>query len=379
MAVSSGVVWTGSAPAVMAADGAREMPAGALERAAPSHAAMVDRAIRDVVLPRVGAFRARADRLADVTAAWCDGPGASAATAPPADPPAEVVDAFRAAATEWAGIEYLRFGPLRDANRVPRISFWPDPRGVVRRQVAKALADRDADLVADGGIARQSAAVQGLPAIEVLLDAPADVTSDANGYRCRLVAAMAANVAKLAGEVDVGWRSADGWAHRMRTAGPGNAAYHTDAEAAAELLKALLAGLQIVGEQEITPWIDAAQKRRAWAGLPFERSGLSQAYVASAVASLRELHQALRLDAVARKLGADGQSWIVGWLDNAYGTLTRDSAALRLPAVLAAEEAADIDHLRRVKFYSNGLRQIIGRQIAPGANLLIGFNDLDGD
>ncbi len=35
--------------------------------------------------------------------------------------------------------------------------------------------------------------------------------------------------------------------------------------------------------------------------------------------------------------------------------------------------------LRRLKFDANGLRQVITRELAPAADLVLGFNELDGD
>ncbi|MDX2288860.1 MAG: imelysin family protein [Hyphomicrobiaceae bacterium] len=352
--------------------------AGDIERVSgftAQHRAMVASAVDRAILPGVATFRAAAKNLQDRIDAWCASGDTPAV-------PADVTTAFREAALGFAAIAHLRFGPLRDDNRLPRLAFWPDPRGVVRRQTLKALAVADPNLTTRAGVAVQSAALQGLPALEVLLTLSAkEDPGNAGAFRCRFAAAIAANVATLAAEVDEGWRGPDGWAARILSPGADNATYRSEMESAAEVLKAYLAGWQIVGEQEVTPWIDAAQKGKSWAGLPFERSGLSKTYVEAQVRALDELSRALGLSVIASRLGREdaNSAWIENWIATATASLRRDSSVLALPADLAAKPGTDIDPLRRVKFYANGLRQVVGRQIAVAANVLIGFNDLDGD
>ncbi len=45
----------------------------------------------------------------------------------------------------WAGIEAVRFGPIIDNNNFERIFFWPDPKGIGIRQVAKLLRKEPVD------------------------------------------------------------------------------------------------------------------------------------------------------------------------------------------------------------------------------------------
>src|SRR3546814_4200550 len=65
--------------------------------------------------------------------------------------------------------EFLRFGPLVAANRYERIYFWPDPRGITLRQVQGLLGQADGSMPDAAGLATQSVALQGLPALEYVL------------------------------------------------------------------------------------------------------------------------------------------------------------------------------------------------------------------
>ncbi len=71
----------------------------------------------------------------------------------------DVVDA-------WFRIYFLRFGPLVEENRFERIYFWPDPRGVILRQVGALLGEADPESLDPDRLAEKSVAVHGLPALE---------------------------------------------------------------------------------------------------------------------------------------------------------------------------------------------------------------------
>jgi len=330
-------------------------------------------AVDQHIVPAYVALASSTRRLHEETQDWCR-------DAVPT-PPRAVLDAFRTAALDWARIEMIRFGPASQNNRLQRIAFWPDPRGVVRRQAGRALTSADETLATPGAIAAQSAAVQGLPALEIVLYADPAIVADKAAYRCRLASAIAGNVANLAQEIADGWRKADGWRQRMLAPGPENPAYRSDAEAVSELVRSLLTGLQIVRDQEILPRLKAVEASRTVAALPFVRSDLSKDYLLAGIGSLRALQEALRLDEVAARLGESepDKNWMKAWIASAQDVLVRDAAAFEPLSTAAPEGRADIKALRQAAFFSNGLRQIIGRELAPAAGLLIGFNELDGD
>jgi len=78
-------------------------------------------------------FEQASARLAQNLHTWCVSPDAPGQN--------RVREDFVHTVESWAGIEFLRFGPLSEANRFERIFFWPDPRGVMLRQV-QALSGR---------------------------------------------------------------------------------------------------------------------------------------------------------------------------------------------------------------------------------------------
>lgn len=343
--------------------------------ATPSELAdRVASAVDRFIVPGYQGLAAAADRLEQSTGAWC-GSGEAAASA-------DVKAAFRDTVLAFARIEMVRFGPASRDNRIQRLALWPDQRGVVRRQVQRALAAPDQSLWSKDAIAGQSAAIQGLPALELLLYPSANTeTTAAAAHRCRFAAAVAGHVSELARRIVAEWTAADGWRAAMLAPTPTSAAYHSHEEAAADAVRALLTGLQIVREQEILPRLKAIESSKPASGLPFERSQLSIPYLLAGLAGARDLQSALGLEDIAARVGAKDtdKAWMQQYLTNAYGVLEAD-ARLAAPNGAGGEALqSDAKALRQAAFYANGLRQVIGREIAPAAGILIGFNELDGD
>lgn len=345
---------------------------------APSYKQMVIAAIDEHILPNLDDFARKADELSEAVGKDCLPSDAKAAS--------DVKAAFTAAVSSWARVATDRIGPARKRDRATRISFWPDPRGIVRRQMRGILANRDEALLQPAAIEKQSVAVQGLPALEILLfSSPSSEKPEERKYRCELAQAIAANVAKQAEDMKAGWMGAQGWRETMLTPGPENKIYKTEADVAAEVVKSYLTALQIIRDNQVLPWLDAVTKSKTWARLPFESAGLSQAYLANQIASLGELHRELGLDAYAKQIAAkdEKKKWIVDWLPNAYKGMAKQASQLQLPAQAAKDKSTDIKQktraLARLKFFTNGLRQIVGREIVPATGLFLGFNELDGD
>ena len=76
---------------------------------------------------------------------------------------------FKDALTAWGRIEHVRFGPIAEQNRYDAMIFWPDPRGIARRQIARVLAQQDADALSPQVLAGKSVAIQGFSALDVVL------------------------------------------------------------------------------------------------------------------------------------------------------------------------------------------------------------------
>ena len=87
----------------------------------------------------------------------------------------------------WMAVRHIRFGPVRLFMRNYRLYFWPEARGKIAGAVDEILAADDPARFEDDRFASASVAVQGLPAVEVLLFA--DRKSGPND--CALLRAIA--------------------------------------------------------------------------------------------------------------------------------------------------------------------------------------------
>lgn len=338
-----------------ASDGARaEVP--------PSHYAMTKAVIDRVVLPHFSKLAETASQLPDDVAQVCKvGDDASHEM---------LISTFRNVVQAWGGVDYFRFGPLTEAARRERMAFWPDPRGVMVRQLRGLIAAHDDKALADGGIAKQSAAVQGLPALEVLIFNDKQPLGPADGarYRCRLAHAVAVNVATIAGELNRDWTKDGGWRDKMLRPGSDNDMYRHPQESAGEFVKAFLTGLTLIGDGEVKPRLDPNAKFRP----PYAKSEATRLYFIAGVKSLKELYDAMDLEAYL----PDNKDWVKNWAGGAWRTLlATDGAGGRVSSVPKDEAPL----LRKVHGMFTGLRKVTVAELSKAAGLTVGFNELDGD
>lgn len=282
-------------------------------------------------------------------------------------------DAFARAMDAWGAAQHIRPGPLLLDMRADRIAFWPDKRSVGPRQLAQLLAKQDESLLTADAIARQSAAVQGLTALERLLYDEGPV----NGYRARLAAACAGNIARLTAE------ARDGWA----TLGPqllaGDVATPAGkgaGEALTNLYLSLVTACQIVVDQKLLIPLGAT-------------AADAKPALAEAVRSGRSLRQIfMNLSAMQGMLlgedGAPGFSGLVAEnqrravedkIADAFGAARRALGGVTDPldiAVAAPGKRGKVDAAFRA---AKGVQNVISRDIPPLLNITLGFNELDGD
>ena len=109
--------------------------------------------------------------------------------------------------------------------------------------------------------------------------------------------------------------------------------------------------------------------------LPFHRSDLSAPYISAGVASIKSLYDTMGL---GRGVPSN-KAWMPRWITAAFGRLAHD-APTAVKGIAETKNNPDrARQLRMVRFHVEGIRKLIGRELAPLAGLTIGFNELDGD
>ncbi len=167
----------------------------------------------------------------------------------------EARDAFAAAVDRWSRVEIFQFGPVIREHRYERLFFWPDRKGLGSRQVQRALSKRDETVTARETLARKSVALQGLPALEFLLygegaGALAE-TGEIGAFRCRFAGAVAANIAKVAGQVDDAWREDAPFTRAFLDPSPTDPLCRSPKDATLELFKTFSGGIERVRDPKL--------------------------------------------------------------------------------------------------------------------------------
>jgi predicted lipoprotein len=327
-----------------------------------SHLAMAQRVIETYIIPHIDAFKAAAQPLPQAVENVCKSGSAEAQH--------DLEKKFQNVVVAYAGIDFLRFGPMLEKGRREQISFWPDPRGFVSRQMRMILLNKDEKIAEAGMLGKQSAAVQGLPALEMLIrdkSVPLGPTEPAH-FRCILAQAIAHNIVRLADEVSYGWEKPGGWKDKLLNPGPDNDTYKSASESAVEMVKALLVGISLTADLQLKPQVDPKLRLTP----PYQKSGLQRQFYAASISSLHQFYNALRLeDYLDPKMG-----WMKGWAQGTWRTIESiDGAGGRAPHA----QRKDTPTSREVFDRMNGLRNIVANRLSVAAGLTVGFNELDGD
>lgn len=337
--------------------------------AAQAFAKLNERAIDDYVIPSLEKLESATAKLATTLGKACNQPAGQLSA---------VQDGFKTTVLAWAGVEFLRLGPMGAEARAERFDFSPDPRHVVGRQMRRLLARRDAAVLDPQVLAKKSVAVQGLPALQFLLTSRRQsilADTEDGRYRCRFAVSIAKNLENIAREAVSGWTGANGWREKMLNSDPGNLQYRSSSEVAAALVRALVTGLQLIQNRQIMPMIETLSKPGKKPRLPFARSGLSADYIAASVTSCKRYYETLGLSVYI----PESESWMKQWIVDTFDRVAREGPVAVQSFADGQEHPERERQLRFLRFQVEGIRKLIGRKIAPVASLTLGFNELDGD
>jgi hypothetical protein len=328
----------------------------------PSHLVMVQTAIDKHIIPHIDALKTAAEALPPAVENVCKSGSPEARQ--------ELDKKFADAVVAYAAIDFLRFGPMLEKGRREQISLWPDPRGFVARQLRMILVNKDEKIAEPGMLAKQSAAVQGLPALEALMhdkDIPLGPTEPAH-FRCIVAKAIAQNIVRLTNEVADGWEKPGGWKDKMLNPGPDNDTYKSASESAVEIVKALLVGMSLTADLQLKPQVDPKIKLTP----PYQKSGLQTQFYSASITSLHELYNTLQLEDYLKP----DMAWMKGWSQGTWRTIESiDGAGGHAPHA----QRKDTPTTREVFDRMNGLRNIVANRLSTAAGLTVGFNELDGD
>jgi hypothetical protein len=333
-------------------------------------AASVDQVVRAVdgfVRPAYAGFETAAERSATQMTALCETPSADAWEAARAG----FVDLVGA----WSRVEILRFGPVTEENRLERILFWPDRKGIGLKQVQAALASHDSTASDAASLKGKSVAMQGLGALEFVLFGTnsEELATPGDPYRCAYGRAIADNIAAMAAEIDAAWQQPDGIAAQWSNPGGDNPLYRSDDEATTELFDVLVHGLDMVRDVRLNGFLgETPEKDRPRLAI-FRRSGATAVSLKGNLDGLRDLFVASGL---AEGLPSDS-AWIPDSVSFEFRTI--DTMLDGLVVGEALTDESERSRLQSVRLITSHLSELFGINLAAALGLSAGFSSLDGD
>ena len=340
------------------------------------HAGLARQALEQHIRPGYAAVVSAAEALGKQLDAYCAKPTANQRRA--------VYRAFDGLITAWGRIEHIRFGPITTDNRLERMFFWPDRRGLGARQVADVLRARDPDALDPTKLGNKRVAIQGIGALEAALFDEADNVSkqpENRAYRCNYAKAIATNLANLAGAILKEWTDPDGYARHWLNPAEGNPHFLKASETTLALAKSLDNGLERVRDEWIAgPLGFGPQKRRLPAVLG--KSGRTLRLVQGGLEGLHHLYMVAGMykaivDAgrnhptVTTELNAKLADREIKTGLGEIRKLARQGKPL--------DPVAMMQPLIAVGFPLKNAREQVAALLALTANVSIGFNASDGD
>jgi predicted lipoprotein len=284
---------------------------------------------------------------------------------------------FVETATAFGRATVLRFGPMAAENRFEKLFFWPDARGIALKQVQEALAGKDESLADVTALAGKSVALQGLPALEFALFGTGahELVSPPAGFRCRYAAAVAANIAYVAGELTAGWAEGTPFAASFTNPQAGAEPYRTQAEVDGEIVTALATLVQFVRAAELQPPLGESADKGNGRLAPLWRSDATFSLMAAQIAGARDM---LLAAGYAESLPAD-QAWLPGQLRFGLEAARRALEQIDSPAEKAFDPGDDRGRVEFANVALDGVGHDVSEKLSAALGLTMGFNALDGD
>lgn len=335
------------------------------------HEVLAQQFLERHVRPGYAALGKAADAFEETAKAACGpAPGAALETLKPP---------FRKLVLAWSRVEHIRFGPVMQKKRHARMLYWPDRKGLGRKQVAKAVRKRDRTVADAASLAAKSVALQGLGALEFLLYGPGAANIDKPGasrmHRCAYILAVAANVSRIAAEIEADWDGDGAYAGVFLSPGPENPAYLEPAEVTFEIAKSFLTGLARLRDIRIAGPLGLQRGKARRARAAFESSRLSSEAIAATLEGLVSLYEKGGL----RERIERHEAGMGGAIHNDLVQPLEVLHSIKMPMKEAAADPEVEDKLIAIGFPLKNAREQATRVLAQAAGLSLGFNALDGD
>lgn len=319
----------------------------------PDYGAIINRSIDDYILPGFARLSAATGELNDA-ALHCGG-----------DEP-RLQAAYHTAFDAWLGVSHIRLGPSEDNSAAFAIAFWPDPKGFTAKSLRTLISARD-PIVADPQMFQEvSIASRGFFALERLLFQQ-EFKDPADGYRCRLVAAITLDLKRLSNAIEAGWRN--DYADLLR--GNRDTRPFTDDK---EAVRALYSTMKTGAEFTMTARLDRPlgtnerprpKRAEAW------RSDRSDRNVMQSIVALTEMFET--------SFAPDMPEQAANIIRGEFYVVRRQAEALSKPLPEEVVDPLGRGRVTTLRFRIEALIEMLEGLLRPSLALSLSFNNLDGD
>lgn len=336
------------------------------------YSAQVERGIENYIRPAMAQFASVSATLPEKVEAVC--------AEVSAETKAQFSARFAEVVRSFGPISFLRFGPLVDDDRLSRLAFLPDPRGIAQRQIRKVYGNADAGVSNQENLRGKSVALQGLTALQLIaFGADTRVVLGDDGksreFTCAYAGAIAGNVAMIAAELDAAWQDPDGYSARLLKPDAGSDRIRTSKEAIETIFNALVTGLIIVKDQDILPALGKNRGKAKPNRVPFSRSANGLEYLISELDGIR---RALAVTEYDQDLDEEF-AWLPGSLDHEFENAQRLLSGMTTPIRQTLKTGQSYERMKVLVITLDSLSDTMALELAGALDLSGGFNALDGD
>lgn len=344
----------------------------------PSFAAMAipaDTIIRSAVdgfiRPAFLQFAEESTALKTDVSALCATPGGAALSA--------ARERFKSTVLAFSRVEFVRIGPLGVGDRLERLLFWPDSKGIALKQVQAALAEKDVSVTEPATLQGKSVALQGLVALEFLLFGTGSeaLGTGEGSFRCGYAASATGLVAGLAATVDAEWRDdgARGAVAHMLDPQPTADDYRTQTEVLEKLTATLIHGTETIRDQRLMPIIGATEGKPKPKSALFWRSNMTVPAIAANFAGLHDFFVAAKYPEAM----GETNGWVANGAVFEFENAARAAAEIANPIETVVTATEGLQVLRYLVIITGSLDTLLGDNLAAALDLSVGFSQLDGD
>lgn len=332
---------------------------------------MIRGAIDDFARPKFAAFAATTSKLHADVAALCATPSSAALE--------RAQQSFRDAVVVFSTIEFVRMGPLNVDERVERLLFWPDSRGIALKQVQTAIGNKDLTAAAPETLQKKSVAMQGLGAVEFVLFGTGsdDLSSVAGAYRCSYGSAATSLIDGIAQAMSAEWANPPpgGAVAAMLDPEPTSPDFRTELEVANKLAAVLTLGTDTVRDQRISPILSLTTGTPKPRLALFWRSGMTARAIEANFVGLRDFFRAAKFE---QALVGKSQ-WIAESVEFEFKGALAAAAEVTGPIDKAVADPEGMLGLKQMYVSTGSLDTLLGDNIGAALGLSTGFSALDGD